>query len=145
MAEKVPQTFANHARYDPFFHFFMLPVFLISWIISLVMLVRHPGFLAAWGVVLMTAVVTAGFKIRLYSLRVQDRVIRLEERLRLATLLPEAGRGEIANLSEDHLVALRFASDAEVALLAARCAREKLSRKQLKQAIQTWRPDYWRV
>ena len=120
MAEKFRRRWLTYTLFDPFFHFFVLPVFLISWIISVVMLVRHPSFLAAWGVVLMTAVLTAAFKIRLYSLKVQDRIICLEERLRLASLLPEANRGDIANLTEDQLVGLRFASDTEALVLAAR-------------------------
>ena len=145
MAEKVPQTLANHTRFDPIFHFFALPVFLISWIVSVVLLVRQPGLLAAWGVVFVSAAIVVVLKIRTYSLKVQDRVIRLEERLRLATLLPESARAGIASLTEDQLVALRFACDAELPALAERCAKEKLSRKEVKQAIQTWRPDYWRV
>ena len=145
MSETVPQTFSNHARYDPWFHFFALPVFLISWVASIVLLVRHPSMLAAWEVVFASAAVVAVFKIRLYALKVQDRVIRLEERLRLATLLPESARAGIASLTEDQLVALRFACDAELPALAERCASEKLGRKDVKKAIQTWRPDYWRV
>ena len=67
MAEKIPQTLANHARFDPLFHFFTLPAFLISWIVSIVLAVRHPTILAAWEVVLMTAATVAVFKIRLYA------------------------------------------------------------------------------
>jgi hypothetical protein len=136
------QNFSNHARFDPLFHFFMGPVFMITWIISVVMLVRHPSLWTAWEVVFMSAVVVASFKIRLYALRVQDRLIRLEERLRLAAILPAES---LNGLTEDHLIALRFASDAEVSALADKCTKEKLSRKDVKQAIQTWRPDNWRV
>jgi uncharacterized protein DUF6526 len=145
MSEKVPQTLGNHARFDPWFHFFLIPVFLISWIVRVVLLVRHPSILAAWEVVLLAAAVVAAFKIRIYALKVQDRIIRLEERLRLATLLPESSREGIASFTEDQLVALRFACDSELPALAERCAKEKLSRKDVKKAIQTWRPDYWRV
>lgn len=87
--ERKPQNLKNHVKLDPPFHLFIGPVFFISWIISAVMLVRHPGFLAAWAVVFMTAAVVAIFRIRQYALKVQDRVIRMEERLRLASLLPE--------------------------------------------------------
>ncbi len=85
------------------------------------------------------------FKVRLYSLKVQDRVIRLEERLRLTQLSQEPLRSRIPELTVGQLCALRFASDAEVAKLAERALNEKLSRADIKKAIQTWRPDYWRV
>jgi hypothetical protein len=143
MAE--PQNFSNHTRFDPLFHFFILPVFAISLIITIVHLVRHPGLHSAWIVVFMLAAVTAIFKIRLNSLKVQDRVIRLEERLRLSTLLDPALRPRIPELTEAQLIGLRFASDAELPALAARALNEKLTRDQIKKAIQTWRPDYWRV
>jgi uncharacterized protein DUF6526 len=109
MAERSPQTLANHVRFDPPFHFFVLPVFAISWIISVVLAVRHPGFLHVWIVIFNTALIVAVTKIRQYALKVQDRVIRLEEKLRLAALLPDSLRPHVAKLSEHQLIALRFA------------------------------------
>ncbi|HEX4486849.1 MAG TPA: DUF6526 family protein [Terriglobales bacterium] len=145
MSEKNPQNFANHARFDPLFHFIIVPIFLITWIMTVVTLVRRPALLAAWGVVFMTAAILGLLKARVYALKVQDRVIRLEERLRLTALLPPSAQAGIATLTEAQLIALRFASDAEVPALAERCIHEKLARKDVKQAIQSWRPDYWRV
>jgi len=145
MAEKKPQTFANHARLDPLFHFFVLPVFALSTLAAIVLFLWHPSLHSGWRFVLLAASTVAVFKVRLYALRMQDRVIRLEERLRLASVLPEPMRPRIPELTEGQLIALRFASDAEVPKLAERALAEKLSRADIKKAIQTWRPDYWRV
>jgi hypothetical protein len=145
MADRAPQNFSNHTRRDPLFHFFILPVFAITLIATVVHLVRRPGLHSAWLVVVMIAAIVAIFKLRLYPLKVQDRVIRLEERLRLAILLDPALRPRIAEFTESQLVALRFASDAELPALAARALNQKLAAPDIKKAIQQWRPDYWRV
>jgi hypothetical protein len=145
MAEKKPQTFANHTRFDPLFHYFALPVFLILPFVAAAHFVRHPGLHAGLLFVVSVAATIAVLKTRLYSVKVQDRVIRLEERLRLSSLAPESLRSRIPELTEGQLVALRFASDAEVAKLAERAISEKLAPADIKKAIQTWRPDYWRV
>jgi Family of unknown function (DUF6526) len=145
MAERSPQTLANHGRLDPPFHYFLLPVFAISWIVSVDLLVRRPGFLHFWIVVFVTAIIVAVIKSRLYALKVQDRVIRVEERLRLAALLPDSLRPQIAKLSEGQFIALRFASDAEVPALVERTLSANLAPAEIKKAIQHWRPDYWRV
>ena len=145
MAEKIPQNFSNHTRFDPAFHFFVLPVFAISLIITIVHLVMHPGLHSAWLVVFMLAATTAVAKMRLYALKVQDRVIRLEERQRLALLLGEPLRARIGEFTESQLIGLRFASDAELPALAAKTLAEKLSRADIKKAVGQWRPDYWRV
>jgi len=145
MAEKTPQNFGNHVRFDPPFHFFILPVFAVTWVVALVLLIRNPGYLSAWRLVAASALVGLAVRARQYALKVQDRVIRLEERLRLAGLLPEAQRPEIARLSESQLIGLRFASDAEAPALAQRALAENLSCGDIKKAVQTWRPDYWRV
>jgi hypothetical protein len=143
--ERKPQTLHNHAKVDPSFHLFIGPVFFISWIISVVMLVRHPGFLSAWAVVFMTAAVVAIFRVRQYALKVQDRIIRLEERLRLTSLLPESLTAKISDLNESQIIALRFACDQEVSVLAQKALAENLSNADIKKAVVTWRPDYWRV
>ncbi|MGD0469491.1 MAG: DUF6526 family protein [Terriglobales bacterium] len=145
MANPVSQSYSNYTRYDPLFHFFILPVFAITLIATIVHLVRRPSVHSAWLVVVMIAAIAAIFKIRLYALKVQDRVIRLEERLRLASFLDPALRPRIPEFTESQLIALRFASDAELPALAARALNEKLSVSDIKKSIQHWRPDYWRV
>jgi hypothetical protein len=145
MAEKVPQDFSHHTRFDPLFHFFILPVFAITFVVTIVHLVRRPGLHSAWLVVFMLAAALAITRMRTYALKVQDRVIRLEERLRLAILLDGPLRSRITEFSESQLIGLRFASDAELPALAARTLSEKLSKADIKKAIVQWRPDYWRV
>ncbi len=152
MAENAPQSYAHHTRWDPWFHFFVLPVFVLALIMSLIHFFAHitegdfrDHFHAFLLILLAAALLVAVFKIRLYALKVQDRVIRLEERLRLTQLLSEPLRSRIPELTEGQLCGLRFASDAEVPKLVERALSEKLSRKDIKRAIKNWRPDYWRV
>ena len=152
MSPTTPQTFASHRRFDPLFHFFLVPVFAVGLLLSLIHFFYHfrdsdgrDNFHSFLLIVLAVALLLLVFKTRLYALRVQDRVFRLEERLRLNELLGEPLRSRIPELSEDQLVALRFASDAEVAKLVERALNEKLKRGEIKRAIQSWRPDRWRV
>ena len=141
----VPQSFETHARYVPAFHFFVLPVLLINVIVQIVAAVRAPGAASAWAVVVALALGMAAVLLRVMALTVQDRVIRLEETLRLTRLLPDRA-ADIARLSRDHLVALRFASDAEAPGLIARIlAGEISSRKDIKAAVKAWRADHLRA
>jgi Family of unknown function (DUF6526) len=144
MAEK-PQTFANHKRNDPLFHFFMVPVALISVIVAVVQFVRFPALGSGWLLVVALAALVAVFKIRLYALRVQDRVIQLEERIRLTSVLSEPLRSRIGELTGAQLIALRFAADIELPSLVERALQEKLSRADIKKAVVNWRPDYSRI
>jgi hypothetical protein len=152
MAEKQPQTFAHHTRWDPPFHFYILPIFVLGLILTLVHFFAHitegdfRDHLHAFMLILLAlAFLLLAFKVRLYSLKVQDRVIRLEEQLRLTRLLQEPLRSRIPELTVDQLCGLRFASDAEIPKLVERTLNEKLKRADIKKAIQTWRPDNWRV
>jgi hypothetical protein len=140
-----PQSLATHTRFDPPFHFFAVPIFAITLIWSIVHVVREPSLWSGWMVVFMLGALVALFKIRLNALRVQDRVIRLEERLRLASLVDDAWQPKIPLLTVSQLIGLRFASDAELPALADRALREKMSRTDIKKAIKNWRPDDWRV
>lgn len=152
MAESRPQNYANHTRFDPAFHFFLLPVFGLGLVLSLIHFFYHlresdsrDNIHAFLLILLAVALVVVVLKERLYALKVQDRLIRLEERLRLMQLLPEPLRSHVPELTEDQLCGLRFASDAEAPKLVERALKEKLSRKEIKKSIQNWRPDYWRV
>jgi hypothetical protein len=145
MANTTPQSYANHTRRDPGFHFVLIPLVFVAVILSVISLVRHPGLHSSLWILLAVALLLTAGKARSYALKVQDRVIRLEERLRLSLLLPEAARPRIAELTEPQLIALRFASDAELPALALRAVNEGLTSKQIKTSIQSWRADTFRV
>ncbi len=145
MSESQPQSFKNHARFDPLFHFVLVIVFLANLGISINYVVKHPGFYSAWYVVLSVAAILALTKMRMYPMKVQDRVIRLEERLRLQALAPAEWHSQLYRLSEDQLIGLRFAADDEVVELAKQALEHHLTRKQIKERINNWRGDYWRV
>ena len=145
MPDQTPQTFANHTRFDPPYHFFVIPVLAITVLVTIWNLIQNASFYSAWMVVVALALVVLALKSRIYALKVQTRVIRLEERLRLATLLPESLRARIPQLTEGQLVALRFASDAEVPGLVEKALAANLPNREIKKAIVNWRPDYFRV
>jgi hypothetical protein len=145
MAEPTQQNYANHGRRDPSFHLFIVPIAAISIIVAIVNLFRFPSFNSTWLVVVSIAAAVAVFKMRLYSLKVQDRVIRLEERYRLQQILSEPLRSRIPELTIGQLVALRFAPDAELPALVTRALNEKLSKDDLKKSVAVWRPDFFRV
>lgn len=139
------QDLKHHAKFDPPFHFVLGPFLLLNLIVVIVHLVRHPNWWNGWLVVVSLVLWIPAFKLRLYPLKVQDRVIRLEERLRLQTLAPAEWHSQIFRLSEDQLIGLRFAADEEVVALAKQALEEKLSRKQIKERIRNWRADDWRL
>jgi hypothetical protein len=143
MAEK-PQSFKNHARLDPLFHQFLGPLSFILLIAAVTNFVRNVAWMSAFQVLAAIWAVVATFKIRLYALKVQDRVIRLEERLRMHELFSEPLKSRIGEFTESQLIALRFASDPELPALAEK-ALQGLNQKQIKAAIKTWRPDYFRI
>jgi hypothetical protein len=145
MSKSDPQNLKNHGRFDPLFHFFLALVSLATVIIAIVYAVQHPCFYSIWLVVVAVAAFLALFKLRSYPLKVQDRVIRLEERLRLQALAPAEWHTQIYRLTEDQLIGLRFASDEEVVALAKLALEQNLNRKQIKERIKDWRPDNWRV
>jgi Family of unknown function (DUF6526) len=146
MAEQTPQTYANHARFHPPFHFFLAPGSIVLLILTIVNVVRHYQQLDAWTLLLMGLLFfLAVFLLRSNPLRAQDRIIRLEERLRLQALLSAELASRINDLTESQLIALRFASDNEVPGLVAKALAEKMQSKDIKKAIVTWRADNFRV
>jgi hypothetical protein len=146
MSKNPPQDLKSHARFDPPFHFFLTFIFIANLIIAIVHAVHSAhAFIAWWLVVISFAAIVVLLKLRTYPLKVQDRVIRLEERLRLQALAPTEWHTQIYRLTEDQMVGLRFASDDEVVELAKQALEHNLSRKQIKERIKSWRPDYWRV
>ncbi len=145
MSKTSNQNLKNHARLDPPFHIVLALVIVVNLAYSVVHLVRHMSWRSGWFVVLSAAAIIVWIRIRTYPLKVQDRVIRLEERLRLQALAPAEWHSQIYRLSEDQLIGLRFAGDDEVVALAKQALEENLNRKQIKERIRSWRPDEWRV
>jgi hypothetical protein len=145
MSKTSTQSLKNHARLDPAFHMVLALIILLNLIYSIIHLVRHVSWRSGWFVVLSAAAIIVFLKIREYPIKVQDRVIRLEERLRLQSLAPAEWHTQIYRLSEDQLIGLRFAGDDEVVALAKMALEENLSRKQIKERIHNWRADEWRA
>ena len=143
-----PQSFKNHTRWDPMFHFVLGPIFLLNIIFSAIWYWHHRYahvHSGPWLVIMSVALFMLAGLVRGYSLKVQDRVIRLEERTRLASLCSPTEMAELNNLTIPQFVGLRFASDAEVASLARRAVTENLTQKQIKESIVSWRPDNDRI
>jgi Family of unknown function (DUF6526) len=140
-----PQGLHNHARFDPPFHFLTSGLYIANLVVAITSEVHHHDFGSTWYLVLSLFAIVPILKLRLYPLKVQDRVIRLEERLRLQALAPAPWHAQIFRLSEDQLIGLRFAGDDEVVELAKQALEHNLTRKQIKERIKNWRPDEWRV
>lgn len=148
MSNSSEQNLKNHGRLDPPYHFLLLFILVANLIFAVVHMVRHwheAYFAGPWIVVLSLAAFVAVIKMRTYPMKVQDRVIRLEERIRLQALAPGQWHAQIYRLTEDQLIGLRFAADDEVVELAKQALEEHLNRKQIKERIKSWRPDNWRV
>jgi hypothetical protein len=140
------QNFENHAKTVPPFHFVAAPIFIFNLIWTIVRFVRHLSAENAVSVLVAIALVILCTHARLFALRVQDRVIRLEMRLRLQELLPAELRHRIPEFTLGQLIALRFASDAELPGLARKVLDEKIEdRKAIKKMIQNWQPDLLRA
>ena len=146
MAQAKPQSFENHTRIVPAYHMVAFPILAINLLWSLYRVIRNFSADAVVGLLLAFALVIIFLFARLFTLTVQDRVIRLEMRLRLERLLPADLQPRIPDLTVSQLVALRFASDEELPALTRRVLTENITdRKVIKQMIQKWNPDNLRA
>ena len=140
------QNFENHARFYPLFHYFVAPVLLFNVVWSIVRVIRHVSFATAGALLVALALFGLAFTARIMALTVQNRVVRLEMRLRMRELLPPELRARIPEFTVDQLIALRFASDAELPGLAQKVLDEKLTdQKAIKKLIRDWQPDLIRA
>lgn len=141
------QNFKNHAKFVPLYHFFALPVLLINFGVQLYWWIKL-GFIPLhfFPVLVAAALFLGALYGRLFALAVQDRLIRLEEKLRYERVLPEELRWRADELTVDQFVSLRFASDEELPQLMQKVLDEKLTkRKAIKALIKNWKPDYLRA
>ncbi len=140
------QNFKNHTRFMPWYHFFVVPILVVNIVVETLRLNKYRTPYHLWLVAVAIALFVLSFTARVMALKAQDRVIRLEERMRLGTLLPESERASIASLTPGQLVAIRFAHDDEVPDLVRGCVAGDLkTAADVKKSVRTWRPDYLRV
>jgi hypothetical protein len=146
MAE-IEQNFANHTKFVSAFHFFVLPVLFANVISNLYQWYRADFPLnQIIPVLVAAALLTLAVRARMFATTVQDRIIRLEERLRYERLLPSDLQARINEFTVPQLIALRFASDAELPILARKVLDEKLTEpKTIKRLITNWKPDHLRA
>src|SRR5271169_4312171 len=147
MANEKPQSLQNHTRLVPPFHMFVLPVLLVNIGGTIYHLIKTGiSYNSVFGVLMALALFVLAFYARVFALAVQDRVIRLEMRLRLVQILPVELRPRISEFTAGQLVSLRFASDAELPALARKVLDDKMSdRKAIKQLIKDWQADHLRA
>ena len=143
-----PQNYKIHVRFDPFFHFFILPILLLTVLIAGVWYAHHwhtHVHSGLWVILVTIVLLMLALKVRTYAVSLQDRIIRCEERLRYNLLLSPEDLIAVSPLTMRQIIGLRFASDAELPALALRAIKEGLTEKQIKQSIVNWKPDYQRV
>lgn len=141
-----PQNYANHVKFVPMFHYVLLPLLLANLLATAYQLWRQPGAATAWALVMAFLLIVTAFFTRLFALKAQDRVIRLEERLRMRELLPPDLKARIGEFTPEQLIGLRFASDAELPGLAAAVLRDRVQKRDaIKKMVKDWRADDLRV
>jgi hypothetical protein len=143
---QTPQTYGNHGKLVPMFHFVLLPLLLVNFLGTAYHLWQDPGLFTFWSLVMAFAFMVMALFARVFALKAQDRLIRLEERLRMRELLPAELQKRIADFTVEQMIGLRFASDGELPELAATVLRDNIQdRKAIKQMVKSWRGDYDRV
>jgi uncharacterized protein DUF6526 len=146
MANEKAQSFGNHTRVVPAYHMFVFGVFLVNFVGRLVQLRYGITYASVMNVLMGAAFVVLFFYARTFPLTVQDRVIRMEMRMRLERLLPPDLRSRVSEFTVPQLVSLRFAGDDELPVLARQVLDEKLSdRKTIKRRIKNWQADFLRA
>ena len=137
------QSYATHRRFFPPYHFFVVPLLGVNLVVRIIYAFRHAGArLVWWEVVFAFVLLVFSVVARSMTLRVQDRVIALEESLRLQRCLPDDLRNRVGELRTRHLIALRFCDDAEVAgVTRAILNGEVDTPTDIKRRIKSWRPD----
>lgn len=139
------QSYKNHTRWLPAFHFFAVPVLLVNTINELRHLLANPSRSTAFAAVVAAAILTVAFLARTQALQAQNRLIRLEMRLRLQQLLAPDVMARFNDLTVPQLVALRFASDGELPQLVPTVLKDGTKQADIKKMIKQWQPDYVRV
>ena len=140
------QNFANHTRFVPAFHYVALPILLVNFVSAVVGLFNGITFDASLHVLVAVALIIVALFARVFALKAQDRVIRLEMRLRIRELLPEDLQGRINDFTPTQMVGLRFAGDAELPELARKVLDENITKMTpIKKMITDWQGDYFRV
>jgi hypothetical protein len=146
MPQPTPQNFANHVRYLPAYHFVAFPLFFVNFCYAAYQAVAHVSAATVMGLVLAVALVLLFLLSRMMVVTVQDRVIRLEERLRMRAVLPADLQPHIDRFTVKQMVALRFASDAELPALARKVVDGQIEdQKAIKKMVTEWRADCQRA
>ena len=146
MAKNTVQTFENHTRYVPLYHFVLFGILIINLVWSVVRIVRHPSVDAAVALLIAFGLLILFFYARQFALTMQDRLIRLEMRLRLVKVLPADLAQRIGELTVSQLIGLRFASNEELPELVRKVLAEGISdRTAIKRMVRIWQGDYLRV
>jgi cell division protein FtsL len=140
------QSYENHAKFVPLYHYVLLPLLLVNVLVTAYQAWRQPSLLAGWAIVTAVAFMGTALFARTFALKAQDRVIRLEERLRMRELLTPDQKAQVNDFSTDQLIALRFAGDAELPHLAATVRRDNIQRRDaIKKMVKHWRTDDCRM